>query len=129
MKSFIYFIIFGFLLLNSCEKGPFNYRNKYLGEWDFIVKTTEINTDSIGYYHEDSFTYSGEIKYGESNNEIIIEYLDNRSITLSIDEDGVLSEFPTKYCGGKFDGEEKINLYLKWGGLGGGVTHVIEGKR
>lgn len=48
---------------------------------------------------------------------------------LTIDKENILSNFPSHYCNGKFDGNGKIHLYLRWGGLGGGVTHTVDGEK
>jgi len=129
MKIFFLIIILGLLIVIGCEKEPFDYRNKYTGDWNFKVERTEINTDSIGYYYHDSLTYEGQIKYGNNDDEIKIEYSGDNSIILKIDKEGVLSGFPTYYCSGEFIGNDKISLYLRWGGLGGGITHIVDGVR
>lgn len=82
-----------------------------MGDWEFKVERTKFNTDSIGYYEHDSLSCLGEIIYGNS------------------DKEGLLSNFPTHYCSGKFDGNEKLHLYLRWEGLGGGVTHLVYGEK
>jgi hypothetical protein len=110
-----------------CEKEDKDFRDKYIGEWKFNVEITEFNTDSIGYYYHDSLTYAGTITYGDSDNDIEIKYTNDNSITLSLNENGELSNFPTQYCNGNFEGDNKIYLYLRWGGLGGGITHEIDG--
>jgi hypothetical protein len=120
-------LIFIFIIVFSCKKEDTNYRDAYLGTWEFIVNRTEFNTDSIGYYYHDSINYVGEIVYGELDNEILIKYTTENSITLNIGEDGELSDFPTHYCSGDFLSSDSLHLYLRWGGLGGGTTHQIEG--
>lgn len=119
--------IFIFIIVFSCKKEDTDYRDTYTGTWNFIVDRTEINTDSIGYYYHDSVNYEGEIIYGEFDNEILIKYSNENSITLTIGEDGELSDFPTHYCSGEFLSGDSLHLYLRWGGLGGGTTHQIEG--
>jgi len=125
----IYWLLVFIAIIFSCNKKPFDYRNKYIGEWNFKVERTEVNTDSIGYYYHDTISYFGKIKYGEQEDELLFEYTADNSITLKIDKEDELSKFPTHYCGGTFYGSEKVHLYLRWGGLGGGVTHVIDGEK
>jgi hypothetical protein len=125
--------LFGLLIVSiivfSCEKELFDYRNKFLGEWEFKVERTEFNTDSVGYYHHDSLTYLGKIKYGNGDDDLLIQYSSDNSIILKIDKDDKLSDFPTHYCSGEFDGKNKLHLYLRWGGLGGGITHIVDGEK
>jgi hypothetical protein len=128
-----FFLKYGIMLtlfltiIFSCKKEDTDYRDTYIGTWDFIVDRTELNTDSIGYYYHDSVNYEGEIVYGELDNEILIKYTTENSITLTIEENGELSDFPTHYCGGEFLSRDSLHLYLRWGGIGGGTTHQIEG--
>jgi len=125
--KWMFWVVFGLVIINGCKKKPFNYRNKYVGDWEFTVEITEVNTDSLGYYYHDTISYVGEIYYGNEDDELLITYTDKNSITLKIDREEILSGFPTKYSSGAFDGNEKIKLYLRWGGLGGGITHSISG--
>ena len=129
IRKLSYSILFGLIIIAGCEKKPFDYRNKYIGDWEFNVERTEFNIDSVGHYKHDSLTYLGEITYGGSGDEIIINYTYNNSIALTIDKEGVLSDFPTHYCSGKFDGDDKIHIFLRWGGLGGGISHRIDGEK
>lgn len=122
-------ILFGLLVIASCKKKPFDHRNKFLGDWEFKVERTEFNTDSTGYYYHDSLTYKGQIKYGSGEDDLLIEYLIDNSITLKIDNENILSEFPTHYCSGEFKENDILYLFLRWGGLGGGITHIVNGKK
>ncbi len=127
------FLILGIILtiflivVYSCKKENTDHRDAYLGSWNFNVNRTEFNTDSIGYYYHDNIYYEGEIIYGELDNEILIKYTNENSITLTIGDDGKLSDFPTHYCSEEFLTLDSLRLYLRWGGLGGGTTHQIEG--
>jgi hypothetical protein len=123
----IYWLLF--IIIISCNKKPFDYRNKYIGDWEFNIDITEFNTSSVGYYYHDSLTYMGQIKYGNEDDNLLIEYSSNNSITLKIDKENILTGFPTAYCGGEFDGNNKLHLYLRWGGLGGRITHVVDGEK
>ncbi|MGV6861311.1 MAG: hypothetical protein ACWA41_06040 [Putridiphycobacter sp.] len=125
----IYWLLLGLVIIVSCTKKPFDYRNKFLGDWEFKVDRKEFNTDSIGYHYHDSLTFLGQIKYGSGDNDLLIEYSGDNSITLKIDKEDELSDFPTLYCNGQFDENDKIHLYLRWGGLGGGITHVVDGEK
>ena len=122
-------IVILLISLFACEKQSPDYREALSGKWLFSVERTEINTDSVGYYFRDSVFCIGQIIPGFRDDEIIIDYTDEYSITLRIDHDYNLSGFPTHYCSGSFEGMEMLNLYLRWGGLGGGVTHVVKGTK
>ncbi len=115
------------ILVFSCEKENKDYRDNYTGNWDFTVELTEFNIDSIGHYSQDSVFYSGKISIGSAENDIKIQYTESEYITLIIDKSGEISGFPTQYCSGEFENENKLHLYLRWGGLGGNITHIVDG--
>jgi hypothetical protein len=108
-----------------------NYRNKWIGDWDFEVKRSWFNSPDSG---GDTLYYLGKISLVDDLVECLynllnIEYLENRSIILKVDENGELFDFPTDlhYKDGHFEGNDKIALYLEWGGLGGGTSYFIDG--
>jgi hypothetical protein len=125
-----YFLIFcSFLLICSCKKDIFDYRNKYNGTWEFAVDVHSYNMSTPDQNQSYSYNYIGKITNGEKDNNIFVEYDENSTIELTIDKDGTLSSFPSHYSSGKFEGKNKIHLFLQWGGLGGWVSHTIEGKK
>ncbi len=121
-KLFISLIVIYTLV--SCKN---DICSKYIGDWRFTVEMTKFNIDSIGQFWQDTIFYDGEISNGGSDNELVIQYTEECSISLDIDEYGMLYGFPTVYCNGKFKNDNEIYLYLKWGGLGGNTTHIING--
>ena len=128
IKTYWLLLLLGIIIIVGCKKKPFNYRNKFLGEWEFKVKITEYN-HILGHFYNESFLNLGKIKYGSAKDEILIEYLNDNSIVLKVDKEVKLSNFPNYYCRGEFNEENKITRYLRWGGLGGGTIHTVEGKK
>ncbi len=120
-------IIAVLIFFTCCKKESKDFRDKYTGNWDFVVEVTKLNIDSIGQYERDTIYYLGKISNGNADNELNIQYSKDSLIVLNIIESGELSIFPTQYSNGEFEGESKIHLYLRWGGLGGNTTHVIDG--
>ena len=114
------------LILFGCKKKPFDYRNKFIGDWNFKVNTSSFNT-TTNYFHSDSLYYIGEIKYGDHKDELFIQYTSTNSLTLKIDKDDKLSDFPTQHSNGEFENKNKLKIYLKSGGLGGGSSQLING--
>jgi hypothetical protein len=115
-----------------CSKKTVNQTGSgdlFIGNWLFNVHRYEVNTDSIGFYSHDSITYLGNIKYITIPNLIQVNYTQQDSIVLVVDSLGLLSNFPTPYCSGQIYPNDSIYIYLKWGGLGGGTTHIINGNK
>lgn len=115
------------LFISSCNKD--DHRDKYIGEWYFKVKISEVNTDSIGYFFDTTYYYLGNIDYATSDNEIEINYSNNSSVSLEVDQNGELSNFPTHYCYGSFVRLDSIYIDFYWGGQGGGTSHIIAGNK
>lgn len=123
-------IIFAVLVLFSyCEKETKYFKDKYVGSWNYTREITKHNFDSIGQHEEDSTSFFGKISLGNANNELNIQYSKDSSIILNINELGLLSGFPNHYCNGEFEGENKIHLFLRWGGLGGFTSYDINGTK
>lgn len=127
--NYLKVVLFIALVFSSCKKEPADYREAYTGQWCFDVELSSFNIEGEGTYTRDSLVYSGAISLGGSDDEILISYVPEHSITLAISPNGELSGFPTHYCSGYFTGNQELHLYLRWGGLGGGVTHIVDGKK
>lgn len=101
-----------------------------MGDWKFKVEKSEYNNiDTTRYFHTDTLIYLGKIKYGSSEDAIIVEYSEVNSITLKVDKEGVLSNFPSNSSSGEFTGTDKIHMFLRWGGHGTGSTHIVDGEK
>ena len=113
MKKSVRFLIIGLILLNflsnSCKKSIFNYRHKYVGEWNF----TTIKHYWQGGYVYDTTIYHGDISYGASDKEINIQYTSSSSLTVGVNKDGSL--YNSGHINGSLSGnfEDKNTLSLK----------------
>jgi hypothetical protein len=114
---------------NSCEKSVFDYRHKYVGDWNFKVigYYWSISPYPTGWTFQDTSYYSGEISYGEGNNELVITYKSGENVVVSIDKEGVIDE--SYEISGQFEDKEHINLTIRspQSMLGGGYTKTITG--
>jgi hypothetical protein len=116
------------VLLDACgEKEPTDYRDKFLGQWDFEVAIYSFTAGDPPESNSETRDYAGFISYGEALDEILIQYLPNSSLTLVVTKDGQLDNFPTFYCHGGFSGIDSLQLFLRWGGLNTWFSHTIEG--
>ena len=123
-------IIFIFFVSN-CEKEKLDYREKYVGNWEFNVTRNEyyIGTIGDGYNKTDTIIYFGKIEYGNSKNEIKATYTKDDVIIFNLNDAGVLSYFVESYGGGKFENNNQISFYYRYGGGGGGGIHRVRGKK
>lgn len=130
MRNITLLMIIGLLsIFAGCKKDIFDYRTKYTGSWEFTVNWTEANIDSVGQLESGEYSHLGEITTGEADDELVVRYSDTNSAIIAIDKNGDITNFPTQYASGDFDGTENINLYLRYGGLGGFVAYEIKGKK
>lgn len=120
----IIILISAFFVCNSCDNN--NYRDPYLGKWYFTVKILEFDLDSI--YSDSTINYAGNITYGRTDSDLEVQYTEDNIVNLSVDDGGKLSNFPSDDSYG-FIAIDTIYFKIHWGGLGGGVTHIIAGNR
>jgi hypothetical protein len=112
------------LLLTSCEKQLFDYRNKYLGNWKFDVSDSHEVFNTIQGFHDTTIliTYQGEIKYGSENKTILFQS-QSYSKEFTIDKNGNI--IPTLVFGpnysesGGFEGKDifRYNFYHHAGAI------------
>ena len=71
-QTLILITLISVLVLVSCEKQLFDYRNKYLGNWKFEVSYShEVFNTTQGFHDTTEVNiYLGEIKYGSEDNKI-----------------------------------------------------------
>lgn len=75
--------------LPGCKRKLFDYRNKYLGEYQI---TYHYNYWEMGGITKDTtITYSGEVRYG-GKEEIKIDWYDGSEYTFNISKKGSLSK-------------------------------------
>lgn len=108
-KLSILLVLIGLIIL-SCEKDDWDYRNKYTGDYDFeiICSNTTFEGDSYsGHFvsHETTDWYSGSVKkyllqtnkikvdWGTGTLSIEADHVDKNRTLLSVDSEGKLS-FP-----------------------------------
>jgi hypothetical protein len=123
------FAIISTLILVSCEKQAFDYRNKYLGNWEFEVSYShEVFNATQGFHDTTEInTYLGEIKLGSENNKISFES-QKYTKDFTIDKSGDV--IPTPGLGplysesGGFEGKDIFKYYFHH--QSGGTPHKYQ---
>lgn len=118
--------------LYACEKIPFDYRNKFVGDYVFTKRITFFYPPNN--YLDTTYTdvFKGSIKHGKETNQIEIYYEDyfnsfgeveKRKIQVIINQDGVIKGFDPS---GKFVNSNKIEFNFPSKALGGvgGTTYT-----
>ena len=123
MKNKLIFIFF-IAILNGCEKHPFDYRNKFIGNYDFSVHKnvwdiTGVDIDT--YYY-----YSGKISYGSGDDFVKIKFLDDTETQCQLFEDGSLKFNSTR---GEFVSTKEVQFSSDYRSGGGGTQYFVSGKK
>lgn len=113
-KHLILFIAFVAVIVTGCEKELFDYRNKYLGHWNFVSIKNVDYADISKVDKYDSITYRGTIDYGEEDNQLLLQYSETGNITVCVNKDGIISggdlSWYTGDASGEFTTRKKLNL-------------------
>lgn len=128
-KSYVIFLILTLLVfIYGCEKNPFDYRTKYIGDYKFLDSWTSYNMSSSPPTSSGTRETIGKIEYGEKGYLKIT--FDNSQPNwfhnLNVDRQGNLSE--NKMDVGKVS-RNSFSYHYSYSGLGGGSTTNITGKK
>ena len=99
------------LLVSDCTKLFDDYRDRYVGEWNFEYSWTRQDMGPFG-PTGDTTTFAGSINYGPTDKSIIVVFGETSSITKNVEKDGNIlntCEAPqmhgTYTCSGYFEGD------------------------
>jgi hypothetical protein len=93
----------------GCEKSIFDFRYKYVGDWDFKVISAVYLLN--GQEFHDTVFYQGQISYGSNKNELHVIYSTNFDQIISINKDGTIPE--SWEVSGRFDDKNHLTLMLR----------------
>jgi|GEM_PF-2041076 len=91
------------LIILGCKKHPFDYRNKFLGDYHFSIAISSWDPANGSY--DTTYTNDGKIWYGSNQNSILISFSGGESTELTIYEDGTLE---ANNCTGEFESLRKL---------------------
>lgn len=129
-KVHIALLLLLFVALNyGCKKNPFDYRTKYLGDYEFVDSWSSWSM--VGPSNSSGVNYStGKVEYGNDKTIRITLNSNNPHFhEFDIDRDGNLSLQSGGGSIGKFQSRKKVSFSLTSGGLGGGGTDNITGTK
>ena len=133
-------------IIVSTEDGNFkdsclvivDYRGLWVEErayWNFTVNDVETMDEET--LRDTIIEYGGNITLGDAYNQLNIKYLENNSISLFVDETGILSAPPSVYCEGQFENDTnpntmrwgEVSILLRWDEGSSTITHKINGRK
>jgi hypothetical protein len=131
MNRFFKICILSFVLLAAgCEKQPLDYRNKFIGDYQFSVYYSYWTLPNIS--DDTSYTADGRVWYGSDPHTVLITIADALSFEYTVYEDGTLEASSSgdpwnNY--GEFESTRKIKFTYTSGGLGGRSQFEISGEK
>jgi len=109
-------------LLTGCEKNPFDYRTKYLGDYTYYVHETGGN-GLVGLI-DTSYTTNGSIAKGPGKGSIYFQLSEAaEKVELAVDKDGNLTG---KY-NGYFESSNTLNVVYSMYAPGGHFSQAVSG--
>lgn len=123
------FVLLLILTLTSCEKHPFDYRNKYLGDYDVLANHSSWTMGGVTIYSSEQLTMT--VNYWGDDG---LELVDSSGDTLKcfIDKSGTMSQDPTDihyYFSGAFTDKDNFELTYGYSGLGGSYSTTWIGQK
>jgi len=96
------------LFFTGCDK---IITNRYTGDWDFITEHPSYNYVSQEVKWETIY-FSGSIGTYKNNDELSIQYTEDRSVVFQVNKKGELfiKDDVTSYTYGKFEGKDKVHI-------------------
>lgn len=126
IKNIAIIFLFTFLIW-GCKKHHFDYRTKFLGNYDFCIHEKTFNVYGFGVQTDTTYSYKGKVSYGSDEHKVLISFTENYSVEPLIYEDGSLTCL--QHFSGEFESVKKIKFSQTWGGLGGGGTWDVTGEK
>lgn len=144
------------ILFTACKKVPFDYRNKYIGEYEFtsIVSGFPLNCcfdNSACCENYKVLTYRGVISLGSEGNQIIIQYINEQDylfkdllwingsyysntdkygkLKTKVNEDGIIDKLGTFYKDGNVEFNITINSITSVDSVLFSASHKVIGKK
>jgi len=118
-------------LFSTCKKDKEDYRDKWVGDWDFVVKYYLWDTVEGDLVCSDTIYYSGKINYENSQKQLYIQYMSTYSILVDVDESGKISKddhpYWRDYTRGQFEGNDKIYIENGTKTLGSHTEYIVNG--
>ena len=127
-RQILFFILFSTLLSYGCKKNPFDYRTKYLGDYDFVRDYTSWVTG--GSTTSGTISREGRVEYGEKGEiKIIFDSNDPTHFNVyEIDRNGNLTN-SSGGSAGKFESKNKVHYEQTTTTSGGGGTSSTNGTK
>ncbi len=123
MKRILIFLLCVFLVA-GCQKNPFDYRTKFVGNYNFTVRLTTwtIYKQTL----DTTYLYKGKIWYDGNETMVSIEFSGYQPEIATLYEDGSMKG---QHVSGEFISTKKVRFKVSYSSMGGGGQYSIVGDK
>jgi len=129
-KHFFCYLAVIAVLFTACKKDK-DYRDKWIGDWDFVVEYYFWSTMEGYLLCSDTIFYLGKINHENGQEQLYIQYTPTHSILVDVDESGKISKddhpYWRDYTRGQFEGNDKVYIENGTKTLGSHTEYIING--
>jgi hypothetical protein len=120
----IFTILFCCLVLFGCKKNIFDYRSKFVGDYNFTVQLSTV--DIYNQTADSTYFYKGKIWYDGNETCVSIDFSGYRPEIVKLYEDGSMKSY---YVNGEFESTKKVKFNVFYNNLGGSGEYSIVGDK
>jgi hypothetical protein len=107
------------LVIAGCKKNPFDYRTKFVGDYNCTVHLTTLNFN--GYIVSDTtYLYRVKIWYDENETMVSVEYSGSQPQIVRLYEDGSMRSY---YVYGEFESTKRVRFRVRLVSGEGGFSY------
>ena len=120
----ILILLFCIFLVTGCQKNPFDYRTKFVGDYNFTVRlTTWTIYEQTG---DTTYLFKGKIWYDGNEKMVSVEFSGYQPEKVNLYEDGSMKG---QHVNGEFVSTKKVRFKVTYNALGGGAQYSIIGDK
>lgn len=121
------FLVGMIISLYSCEKQPFDYRNKVIGNYLFVTKRQEYN-QGTSFLILDTIYTVGTIEYGQNADELLVKYAPNEEFVWKVKKEDLFKDINSCFFS-QDNNDMRMQYFRHVGGMGVAKNHTIDGLR
>lgn|SRR5574343_5441 len=121
------FLVGMIISLYSCEKQPFDYRNKVIGKYLFVTKRQEYN-QGTSFLILDTIYTVGTIEYGQNADELLVKYAPNEEFVWKVKKEDLFKDINSCFFS-QDNNDMRMQYFRHVGGMGVAKNHTIDGLR
>jgi len=119
-------ILFFCIFIFGCKKNPFDFRNKFLGDYIFVVHNSSWYSGNV--QMDTTYTIDGTVDYGQEKNSVLISS-SAFSLQATVYEDGTIEGYWDNNGKGEFISTKQITYSVHSYWPDGNYSQDITGEK